>query len=111
MPIDLLATADGLAVTFSVPLDRERATDPGNWSYRAWQLDRTERYGSPHVNEHPLKILAVDLSSDGRTATVRIEGLEPTPCYELAWSVAAAHATPIRGRINGTLHACGSTSQ
>jgi putative heme-binding domain-containing protein len=107
MPIDVAAAVDGFTVTFSAPLDHDRASDPGNWSYRAWRLDRTERYGSPHVDERPLRITGVSLSSDGRTATVRIEGLKPTPCYELSWSVGTADGTPVRGRIDGTLHACG----
>jgi hypothetical protein len=104
MPIDLAATADGFTVTFSAPLDRMKTADASAWTCRVWRLDRTAKYGSSHVDERDMKINAVNVSSDGRTATVRIEEFEPTQCYELAWKLQAADGSPAGGRIHGTVH-------
>lgn len=105
MPVELAAAADGFVVTFSAPLDREQAADPARWSCRSWRLARTEKYGSPHVDERGLKVAGVDVSSDGRTATVRLEGFGPMQCYGLTWRLTAADGSPVAGRIDGTVHA------
>ena len=104
MPIELAATAAGFTVTFSAPLDRAKAGDPRSWSCRSWRLERTERYGSPHLDEGGLTIAGVDVSSDGCTATVRIDEFRPMQCYELSWRLVAADGTPVIGRIDGTVH-------
>lgn len=104
MPIALAAIADGFTITFSAPLDRGKAVDLRSWSCRSWRLERTERYGSPHLDDRSLKIEAVDLSSDGRTATVHINEFSPMQCYELAWRLAAADGKLVAGRIDGTVH-------
>lgn len=105
MPVELAATADGFVVTFSAPLDREQAADSRNWTCRAWRLERTQKYGSPHLDERVLEIAGVDVSSDGRAALVRIDGFGPMRCYELSWKLVAADGTPMTGRIDGTVHA------
>jgi putative heme-binding domain-containing protein len=104
MPVELAATADGFIVTFATPLDRAKAVDPRNWSCKAWRLERTGKYGSSHVDEHDRAIAGVDVSSDGRTATVQIDAFGPMQCYELTWNLASADGTPTAGRIDGTVH-------
>lgn len=104
MPVALAATADGFAITFSAPLEAQQAVDPARWSYRSWRLNRTAEYGSKHVDERPHPVLGATLSSDGRTATVRIADFAPTQCYELSWNLHAADGAAVRGRIDGTVH-------
>ena len=99
------ATAGGLRLTFSDPLDRERTTDPQHWTYTSWGLKRTERYGSDHVDERCHCVDSVEVSSDGCTVTLGIDGFSPTMGYELSWDVPAADGTPVRGCIHGTVHA------
>lgn len=49
-------------------------------------------------------IAGVDVSSDGRTATVQIDAFGPVQCYELTWNLASADGTLTAGRIDGTVH-------
>ena len=104
MPTELSAQSDGFSVTFSSPIDRAKASEPQSWRYRTWGLNRSARYGSEHVGEQARRITGVDVSSDDRTVTVRIEDFGPTQCYELAWELAAADGAKEAGRIHGTLH-------
>ncbi|MFM8890490.1 MAG: DUF6797 domain-containing protein, partial [Planctomycetia bacterium] len=104
VPVALAASADGFSVTFPEPLDRSRAGDPANWSYRTWRLERTAGYGSQHVDEKSMTITGATVSSDGRTVAVRIDGFAPTQCYELAWKLADDAAAPVAGRIHGSVH-------
>jgi putative heme-binding domain-containing protein len=104
MPVALAASADGFTVTFSAPLDRTQAVRTNAWTYRTWSLRRTAEYGSKHHDEQPRAITGIDISSDGRTATVRIADFTPAQCYELTWNLRAADGTPAKGRIDGTLH-------
>jgi hypothetical protein len=105
LPLEMSATAGGLRITFSDPLDRARAADSKHWTYTSWGLKRTARYGSDHVDERGHRISDVQVSSDGRTVTLGIEGFSPTMGYELSWDVPAADGSAVRGRIHGTVHA------
>ena len=105
LPVELSASAEGLRLTFSDPVDREYAAEPNRWTYRSWGLKRTEKYGSNHVDERSHRVDSVDVSSDGCTVTLGIEDFSPTLGYELSWDVPAADGTPVRGRIHGTVHA------
>jgi methionine-rich copper-binding protein CopC len=105
MPLELQATATGLRLTFSDPLDRKRAADAEKWTYTSWRLERTARYGSKHIDERRHRVDSVEVSSDGRIVTIGIEDFAATMSYELAWDVVAADGGDVRGRIHGTVHA------
>ena len=105
MPVALAAHETGLTITFSAPLARSPAADPASWGYTSWSLERSKNYGSEHVDERGHAITAVDLSSDGLTARLSIEGFAPTTCYELRWDLAAEDGSRAKGRIHGTVHA------
>jgi methionine-rich copper-binding protein CopC len=101
----MAATAKGLRLTFSDPLDEERANAVEQWTYTSWSLKRTERYGSDHIDERRHRVESVQVLSDGRSVTIGIEDFSPTMCYELSWDVPAADGSAVRGRIHGTVHA------
>ena len=105
MPVALAAHETGLTITFSAPLARSPAADPASWGYTSWSLERSKNYGSEHVDERGHAITAVDLSSDGLTARLSIEGFAPTTCYALRWDLAAEDGRRAKGRIHGTVHA------
>ena len=106
MPVALAATAAGLRLEFSDPLDAAAAA-ANRWTYKSWGLRRSKDYGSPHVRERGHEINSVETSSDGRVITLEIADFAPTWCYELGWDVPAADGQAVRGRIHGTIHAVG----
>jgi len=103
IPVGLHAEPGSLALDFALPL-AAKAADVGAWKIRAWDLKRTQKYGSDHLNERDLAVSSAALSSDGQRVTLAVPDLGPTWCYSLEWKVSAADGTPIQGVLHGTLH-------
>lgn len=103
IPVGLHAQPGSLSLDFAVPLGAT-ATTPKAWKVRAWDLERTKKYGSEHLNERDLPVASATLSSDGLRVTLGVPDLGPTWCYSLQWSTEAADGTPIKGVLHGTLH-------
>jgi len=58
LPVGYHITADGLALTFNDPLHADAVSDVRDFGLKVWDLLRSERYGSPHLNERPLRVTA-----------------------------------------------------
>jgi glucose/arabinose dehydrogenase/cytochrome c5 len=104
VPTGLSARRGAYSMTFTDPLDRTTATDPGNFTIRAWDLVRSRNYGSKHWNEHPLRVAAAALSADGKTVTLSIPDLAPTRGMEIVCRLRGANGGEFERRIHSTLH-------
>jgi putative heme-binding domain-containing protein len=104
IPVGLHAEQGRLDLEFAVPLDEAAAKDTGHWTIRAWDLARTKKYGSDHVNERALPVTAALMSGDGRRVSLTVPELGPTWCYSVAWTIRTADGTPVKGVLHGTLH-------
>jgi putative heme-binding domain-containing protein len=107
LPVGYHVTRDGLALTFSDPLHPDTAADLHNFGVKVWDLVRSERYGSDHVNERPLKVTASKLSPDRRTLTLTIPELRPTRGLELWYSVRGADGREVDGLFHGSVRRLG----
>ena len=105
VPIGLEAKRSGMRITFSDPLDRQRATDPANYAVKTWSLKRTAEYGSEHYDETSLSTTGASLSADGKRVFLAIPDIEPTWCMEIKYSVSGADGAAVEGRIHNTIHA------
>ncbi len=103
IPIGLHAEPGSVSLEFAQPLATTAANAAG-WKIRAWDLKRTQKYGSEHLNERDLAITAGKLSSDGRRVSLTVPDFGPTWCYSLEWDISAADGTPIKGVLHGTMH-------
>ncbi len=104
IPVGLHSEPEKLDLEFAVPLDAAVAAKAGNWTLRAWDLERTKKYGSPHLNERELPVAAAECSSDGRRVSLAVPGFGPTWCYSIEWTVKTAAGEPVKGVLHGTLH-------
>jgi hypothetical protein len=104
LPVGFHATRDGLALKFSEPLRPDATDDSREFGLKVWDLARSEKYGSPHVNERPLKVTAARLSSDRRTVVLTIPELRPTRGLELWYSVLGEDGREVDGLLHGTIH-------
>ncbi len=107
VPIGLHARKNGMQLVFTDPLDRKSASDPANYSARVWSLKRTVKYGSEHINEHPIAITAAKVSDDGRTVFLEIPDLSSTWCMEITYAIRGALGEPVEGAIDSTIHRVG----
>lgn len=104
LPQEFHGVTGGLRVTFTEPLDPATAGNITNYAVKVWGLKRTANYGSPHVNEHALRLASATLGADGRTVTLELPELAPTWGLELAYQLRDAQGGAYQGRLHGTLH-------
>ena len=104
VPVGLSARRDGMAITFSAPLDRKTATDASRYAVSTWSLKRSEQYGSQHYDEKPSKVTAATLSDDGRIVFLDIPDIRPTWCMRIAYSLRGAGGEPVEGQLDNTVH-------
>lgn len=104
IPAGLHAEPGKLDLEFATPLEAAAACEVGNWEVRAWNLKRTKRYGSDHLDERDLPVTAATLSSDGRRVSLTVPDFGSTWCYSIEWTVKTAAGVPVKGMLHGTMH-------
>src|SRR5690606_16441426 len=77
------AMADGFEIEFTLPIDKEKAEDLDSYGGRSFIYKYHPVYGSPVVNEEPLKIKGVKVSADGLKARIVVENLRQYYVHEI----------------------------
>ena len=103
LPIALHARTDGLALTFSDPLDATAAGERSRFKLKTWHLARSKNYGSQHLNEQPAKLTRTRLLNP-TTVLVEVENFAPTQSYELTYDLLGAAGAAFTGNLHGTIH-------
>ncbi len=78
IPFEILtmsARADGFELSFTEPVDQKTAGDPTSYSMEAWTYIYQSKYGSPEVDQSTPAIKKAEVSSDGKTVRITVEGL------------------------------------
>jgi putative heme-binding domain-containing protein len=110
LPIGLHARNDGLHLRFAEPLALD-SMQVDRVAIKAWDLKRSERYGSDHLNERALKVTAVERSSDGMSVRIEVEGLAPTWGMEIRYRFRSESGRVVSGRIHNTIHRLSSSAE
>jgi glucose/arabinose dehydrogenase len=114
-PIEFHAARNGLLVTFTEPLDKKEATDAENWGSEQWNYHWTQNYGSkefslrdPTVAKHDeLQIKGVQISEDGKTVLLQIDGLGPVNQIKTTYNIKTAAGKELKGDIYSTINIVG----
>ena len=106
-PIGLAARRTGVTITFSDPIDHASAADPSHYSARIWSIERSERYGSEHIDERRLEVAGARVSADGRSVTLAIPEIQPTRGMEIRYALRGPGGEPVEGKIHNTVHRLG----
>jgi hypothetical protein len=80
---EVRARHDGFIIDFTAPVDRSRAADPASYAITSYRRITTPAYGGPDVERESESITAVDLSPDGRLATLHLKRMRAGFVYEL----------------------------
>jgi hypothetical protein len=105
LPLGLKAKNSGIEVTFSDSIDPASAADVANYGIKVWGLERSQNYGSKHVNERTLPLTSATLRPDGKTVRLEIKGLAPTWGMEITYRLKGTDGRAIAGVIHNTIHA------
>src|SRR5205807_8255502 len=85
IPVDLHVLHDGIALTFSDPLDKTSAADDQNYGIEQWNYRWSATYGSPEFKvsnaseqgHDDVDVKSAKLSPDGKTVTLTTGELKP----------------------------------
>lgn len=77
------ARPDGFEIEFTKPVDRKLAEDLDSYTGRSFIYKYHPVYGSPTINEEPLRIKGVKVSEDGLNVRVVVENLRQYYIHQL----------------------------
>jgi hypothetical protein len=112
MPSGLHATARGLEIKFTVPLEEASATDEQNFAVEQWNYEWTEKYGSPDFSvvnprqqgRDPVAIKTLTLSPDRKTVFLEIPDIRPVMQMRIHFRLKAEDGTPMAYEIYNTIN-------
>lgn len=104
LPVAWATSAGEIRLTLSDPPDPEAAADPESYELTVWDIKRTARYGSRHLNEKQLEIPSARVDPGGRTITLQVPDLAPTKCLSLIVRVKTADGRDLEREIHATIH-------
>jgi mono/diheme cytochrome c family protein len=104
VPVGLQARRDDLTITFSDPLHPDSARAE-RALVKVWDLLRSAKYGSKHLNERALPVASSTLSTDGRTLVLGLPGLAPTWGMAVELRLLDASGREARRVIHNSVHA------
>ena len=104
LPLELKAYRWGVEITFAEPIDPNSADELQNYSVEAWDLKRTARYGSDHINQRPWPVTGAQLSDDGKTLQLQIPDIAATWGMEIVYRLKSAEGRTLTGKIHNTIH-------
>jgi hypothetical protein len=118
LPVKMQVRKNGIALTFTAPLDPATVVDLENWNGEQWNYLWSEAYGSPEFKpsdpaakgHDPIAIRSVVLSADGRTVFVEIPAIRPVMQFKLGYKLKAADGTAVAQDFYGTINQVGATS-
>lgn len=85
-------TESGFRFTFTEPVDATIASKEETWPFTRYYYYYHRTYGSPRVEEMPVEIESIDISSDGKIVEVQLSELK-------AWHI---HEVDIKGLSSST---------
>jgi mono/diheme cytochrome c family protein len=115
LPVRVETLANGLAVTFSRPLDRSAAEDPGSYHLEQWNYKYSASYGSadykvsdPRQEGHDeVKLASATLLADGRTVFLEVPSVQPVMQLAVRYSLHSSDGRPLRHTIHYTINEVG----
>ena len=80
---EMRAKPDGFELTFTEPVDRETAADPGSYELTTYTYIFQSSYGSPEVDHTTPTIEQVVVAESGTSVRLYVQGLQPGHVHEL----------------------------
>lgn len=110
LPLAVHSFQNGIALTFSTPLDPETASDPGNYFVEQWNYHFSEKYGSPELRPSAPKVQGRDevlvksaTLLDPATVFLELDDLRPVMQLAVQYALTAADGVTFRDTYYHTL--------
>lgn len=112
MPLKFRTLQNGVAITFSEPLQRAAAQDVENYHLEQWNYRYAESYGSPDFKvsdpkqegHDVVRVESATLLDDDRTVFLEIKDLQPVNQLTVGYALTAVSGEEFRHTIAYTIH-------
>ena len=112
LPMKLKVTSNGLAITFTDPLDEKTASDPDNYAVDWWNYRYSKEYGSKDYRvsnprqpgREEVYIETARLLADRRTVVLELEEIQPVMQMQISFSIRSEAGVPIKQTIYNTIN-------
>ena len=117
LPLKIVAFENGVALTFTDPLDPKEAEDPDNYRIQKWNYRWSAAYGSPEFKvsaptqegRDEVEVISATMMPGFAEPTVFLElsNMQPVHQLSISLSLKSADGRPIERRIDATINAVG----
>ena len=111
IPVGIKASKQGIELTFTDELDPKSVADTANYTVKIWDLLRSRKYGSKHLNEQTLTVTQAKLGQDKKSILVTIPAIKPTWGMEIQYRMKDKSGNEIEGSIQNTIHQLGESKE
>ena len=103
IPVAMHVHESTIELEFSEPLDAS-SVQADRVAVKVWALERSEKYGSKHIDEKSLPVRSAQLAADGKHVRLEFEELQSTWGMSIDFSFSSADGQPVSGLIHNTIH-------
>ncbi|MCS5628770.1 MAG: hypothetical protein NZ935_14410 [Planctomycetes bacterium] len=111
MAVNLEVGKNGVRITFSDPLERERAAKAGSYSIERWNYLWSRQYGSKDyklsdgkLGRDKVAVKSATVSKDGRSVFLELEDMKPCMQMRIRYRLRSADGARISQEIYNTIH-------
>lgn len=77
------AEPDGFKITFTKPVNKQSASNPGSYNVTSFSYKYHSTYGSPIIQQQPAKVTKARVSDDGMSVYLVVDGLREKYIHEI----------------------------
>ena len=112
LPVQARPMRNGLAITFTRPLDKQTAEDPDNYFVQQWNYLWSAAYGSPEYKvsdskqqgRDEVEVRSATLLDDGRTVFLEMDRVQPVHQMIVKYDVKGSDGAALRQQLSLTIH-------
>ena len=111
MAVNLEVGKNGVRITFSDPLERERAAKAGSYSIERWNYLWSRQYGSKDyklsdgkLGRDKVAVKSATVSKDGRSVFLELEDMKPCMQMRIRYRLRSADGARTSREIYNTIH-------
>jgi hypothetical protein len=107
IPIGIKATTQGIELNFTDELEAASVGQISNYTVKTWDLLRSRKYGSKHLNEQTLTVTKAELGKDKKSIKLTIPTTKPTWGMEIQYKIKDDSGKEVTGLVQNTIHQLG----
>jgi hypothetical protein len=111
IPVGIKATTQGIELNFTDELDAKSVADTAHYTVKTWDLLRSRKYGSKHLNEQKMTVSKATLGKDKKSILLTIPQIKPTWGMEIQYQLKDDKGKDVTGLVQNTIHQLGASSR